>query len=136
MSQYIGALHNISTARAMLDLYLYDDGIVVGRGSIEGAFLRTALRATGDRIATEREQQRTDTAGPSRDALLGANANNRLIALSAIAAARFTKHLLGDRLLLELADGTTEKFEWKRRYNDHAEAERMLRTALGSKLVV
>ena len=70
MSEPLGVIRNISTARAMLDLLVFDDGIVVARGSLRSA-VRTmaeagvfrAGSATVEALAADRSGRRRPSIG-------------------------------------------------------------------------
>jgi hypothetical protein len=128
----LGVITNISTMRRMLDLFIYDDALLVARGSAAGAGLRGAGAWAAARARDDQRIRREAASG--REELLNASPDNRLIAFDHVATARLTKHLLGSRLVITYTDGATDKFEWKRTYNDHAAVATILTQALGSKL--
>ena len=151
MSAFIGAIQNISTMTAMLDLYVYDDGIAVCRGATVRALVaRTASEYSAARLhgesafrqavaeANERDFARAaNLAGLTHAQLIAADPKNRFVALSKIASARLSRRWDGSsRLELTLTDQTRQKYTWKRVYNDPEKAAGILRTALGDRLSV
>lgn len=128
----LGVIKNMSTMRRMLDMFVYDDAFLVAKGSTSGA----ALRGVGAWAAAETSEQRRlrQAASAGRQELLDRDAANRLVPYDRIVFADLTRHLVGSRLVLNYLDGATDRFEWKRTYNDHAVVSEVLRRALGSKL--
>ncbi|MHB1930990.1 MAG: hypothetical protein ACYCUG_16485 [Acidimicrobiales bacterium] len=126
----------------MLDVFVYPDRFVVAVGSAEGALLRGGGAALGLAGATagwaaadamDWARVRREAAGGA-DALLARNPHNRDLPFATVRSASLTRHLPGSRLVLEMAEGPQEKFEWKRTYNDHDAVARLLTAALGPKL--
>lgn len=140
----LGVIGNVSTMRRMLDVFVYPDGIVVAKGSATGALLRGGGGALGlaGRQAGWAAAKAMDTArfareaASGRQALLQLDPVNRWIASNDVVQGRLTKHRLGSRLVLTYRGGHSDKFEWKRTYNNHEAVADLLRAALGAKLAV
>lgn len=128
----LGVIKNITARWHMLDIFVYDDALLIARGSLAGAALRGA-GAWPAADATERRRLATEAAD-RRNGLQAAHSTNRLIRYDTLASAKLTKHLPGSRLTLTFPDGTAEKFEWKRTYDNHTAVTTVLRAALGPKL--
>jgi hypothetical protein len=140
MSELLGVIRNISTARAMLDLHVFDDGIVVARGSLRSAVRKGAeagVFRSGSAIVAAIAGPETgpDPALSDRDRLLAAHPSNAFIPFDTLTAVRLKKGWFGSgRLELVGTDGVVRRYEWKRIYNDFEPVEAMLRRALGPKL--
>ena len=139
MSEHLGTIQNISTMRSMLDLHVFDDGILVAKGSLRSV-VRTMAQAGAFRAGTAIVEALAGPAPdpaipPDRDALIGADPANAFIPFGSLAELRLKKGFLGGgRLDLVSADGTSRRFEWKKIYNDFDEVEALLRRAAGPKL--
>ena len=145
MSEFLGTIRNISAGRQMLDLHVFDDGIVVGRGDIKGMVLRiagaTALGPKGfrvaDRLAGSGEQARDEAhATMTREDLLAAQPNSRFVSFAEAARIHLSHPRFPPvyRLDIERPDGSRERFEWKRLANDPADVLVLLRRAVGDRL--
>ena len=139
MSEHLGTIASISTMRAMLDLHVFDDGILVARQS-----LRTTIRTMADLGAFRAASGiaavvagPTPDAGmpPDRDALIAADPANMFIPFAEIAELGLKKGFLGGgRLDVVRTDGSSRRFEWKKIYNDFAAVEALVRRAAGPKV--
>ena len=139
MSEHLGTIGGISTMRAMLDLQVFDDGILVAKQS-----LRTTIRTMADlgafraasAIASAVAGPAPDPAlPPDRDALIAADPANVFIPFAETTELRLKKGLLGGgRLDVVRTDGTSRRFEWKKIYNDFEAVEQLLRRAAGSRV--
>ena len=145
---YLGTIGNMSTARAMLDLHVFDDALLVARGKLDAAVITSlgleAARVAGPgllegarRAAADRDAQRFALlAAMPRDQLLAAHRSNRLIPIESIQSALLTtRWWRGSRLEL-VVDGQKVRFGWKVVYNEPAFCEQVLRAALGDRLTV
>jgi hypothetical protein len=138
MSTPIGVIRNISTARAMLDLIVYDDGIVVARGSLRSA-VRTMAESGVFRAgsaAVEGLVGAASSAAPTdRDALLASDPSAEFLPFASTSELRLKKGWFGNgRLEIVASDGSTRKFEWKKIYNEFDDVEALLRRAAPSKV--
>jgi hypothetical protein len=137
-------IRNISTARAMLDLVVFDDGVVVARGSPRSA-VRTMAEAGVFRAGTAAVEALAgpDRAGPDRaapaadrEALLASDPSAELIPFGSVTTLRLKRGWFGNgRLEVVGLDGSTRKFDWKKLYNDFDEVEALLRRAAPLKVV-
>ena len=139
MSEPLGVIRNISTARAMLDLVVFDDGIVVARGSIRSA-VRAAAEAGVFRAGSAAVEALAgpDRAAPvvDREALLASDPSAELIPFGSVTTLRLKRGWFGNgRLEVVGLDGSTRKFDWKKLYNDFDEVEALLRRAAPLKVV-
>ena len=139
MSEPIGVIRNISTARAMLDLVVFDDGIVVARGSLRSA-VRTMAEAgafRAGRVAVEAiVAPAREAPAPDREAMLANDPSAELIPFGSVTALRLKRGWFGNgRLEIVGLDGSTRKFDWKKLYNDFDEVEALLRRAAPLKVV-
>jgi hypothetical protein len=132
-------IRNISTARAMLDLVVFDDGIVVARGS-----LRSAVRTMADagafragRVAVDAMVRPDRGVPPSdREAMLASDPSAELIPFASVTTLRLKRGWFGNgRLEVVGLDGSTRTFDWKKLYNDFDEVEALLRRAAPLKVV-
>jgi hypothetical protein len=139
VSEPLGVIRNISTARAMLDLVVFDDGIVVARGS-----LRSAVRTMADagvfragRVAVDAMVRPDRGAPPSdREAMLASDPSAELIPFASVTTLRLKRGWFGNgRLEVVGLDGSTRTFDWKKLYNDFDEVEALLRRAAPLKVV-
>ena len=146
MTQLIGTIRNISAGRAMLDLNVFDDGILITRGDLKAMTVRvagaTALGArgleAGDQLARSIEQGRDERiAGASLEELLAQHPENRFLPLDTIASARMSHPWFPPiyRLDLEMTDGRRERFEWKRLHNEPKVVASLLERALPGRFV-
>jgi hypothetical protein len=146
MYEYLGTVRNIAAGRSMLDLLVYDDGIVVGRGDLRSMMLKVAGTAAfgglgfgGASQATDAlEQQRAaSTAISDRVELLALHPDNRFIPSDTILAVQYSHPWFPPiyRIDLELSDGRTERFEWKRIHNEPKAVAALLRRAFGVRLI-
>ena len=145
MPEYLGTVRNISAGRKTLDLHVFDDGIIVGKGDLKGMALRvaggTAFGATGlkaaDDLATRSESASArSVASSGRDELLASDAANRFIPLDAIKAIRLSHPRFPPiyRIDLDMVDGRTERFEWKRLHNEPRDVANLFSTAAGDRV--
>ena len=149
MASLIGVIQNISTMTAMLDLFVYDDGIAVCRGaSVRTLVERTvseyaAARSHRESVfeqavveANERDRARAASmASLTHLQLIETHPRNKFIALSQITSAKLSRQWDGSsRLELTLIDQTREKYTWKKIYNDPGQAAAILKIALGDRL--
>jgi hypothetical protein len=149
MATLLGVIQNISTPTAMLDLFVYDDGIAVCRGASVKDLIR---RLTGEMVgatlggeagfqsgvenANERDLTRAELS-PDRGAVLAQHPKNRFVPLQSIAHASLKRRWDGSsKLELRLADGSRESFAWKKIYNDANAVRSILLEALGPRLTV
>jgi len=116
MSRYVGTIRNISTMRRMLDLVLFDDGLIVARPGFE--------KAVGHMAGQTARSFTSGSPGASadavdRDVVLGADAANEWIPWSSLRSVRLSNTWFGV-FRLDLSDGlgTQRRFEWKRLQND------------------
>jgi len=140
MSEPIGAIRNISTARAMLDLLVYDDGIVVAKGSLRSAVQQMAaagvFRAGNAAIAGAVGAPDPGRTVPDRDALLATDSSAEFLPFASATELRLKKDWFGNgRLQVVGADGSTRKFDWKKLYNKFDDVEALLRRAAPDKVV-
>lgn len=147
MSEYLGTVRNISAGRKSLDLYVFDDGIVVGKGDLKGMALRiaggTAFGHAGfnaaDNVARTFEASfERSVSSATRDEILALDAANRFIPLEAIVAVRLTHPRFPPiyRIDLDMSDGRTERFEWKRLHNDPKAVAALFQAAAGDRVTV
>ena len=139
MSEHLGTIGGISTMRAMLDLQVFDDGILVAKQT-----LRTTIRAMAELGAFRSASAVVAAAAgpasdagvpPDRDALIAADPSNVFMPFVETAELRLKKGLLGGgRLDVVRTDGTSRRFEWKKIYNDFDTVEQLLRRAAGSRV--
>jgi hypothetical protein len=132
-------IRNISTARAMLDLIVFDDGIVVARGSLRSA-VRTMAEAGVFRAGSAAVEALAgpDRAAPAldREALLASDTSAELIPFGSVTTLRLKRGWFGNgRLEVVGLDGSTRRFDWKKLYNDFDEVEALLRRAAALKVV-
>jgi hypothetical protein len=124
----------------MLDLVVFDDGVLVGRGSV-----RSAIRAMAEAgVFRSGSASIAAIAGPGpdgsawtqgRDALLAGDPSAVFIPFDALVALRLKRGWFGNgRLELVGLDGTTRRYDWKKLYNDFDDVEALLRRAAGPKV--
>jgi hypothetical protein len=149
---YLGTIGNLSTARTMLDLHVFDDALLVTRGKLDatlitsvGAAAARTVGLPGDplwqesrKIAADRDVRRFASLGAMpRDQILASHPLNRVILIESVESAFLaTRWWRGGRLELRLVDGRTEHFGWKTLYTKPAFCEQVLRAALGDRLRV
>ena len=134
MSRYVGTIRNISTMRRMLDLHLFDDGLIIARpglgkavghmaGQTARSFTRTVADASGDAV--------------DREALLAADVANEWIPWSSLQSVRLSNTWFGVfRLDVAGADGATRRFEWKRLQNDPDQVRSIVAAAVPPDILV
>jgi len=139
MAVFLGTVRNVGhighSRRTLLDLYVYDDGILVGRSALTSMVLK--LTVVGREAGDDLDRRRDGSIGATdRNDLLAAHEDNRFIDTSAISAIRYTHPWFPPiyRIDLELADGTRERFEWKRLNNEPKSVARILTQAFGDRL--
>jgi hypothetical protein len=120
--------------RGMVDLYFYDDGIVVAKSSnrdflvhVAGLSVgRGAMRLVNDYIGTQGEAAKR--ARSERDDLLALHETNYFLRYDDLASAVLKKGFFGNpNLKLTLRDGAAHRFAWKGTMNDPAATDPLLR---------
>lgn len=146
MYKYLGTVRNIAAGRSMLDLVVYDDGILVGRGDLKSMMLKVAgttafggagFAGAGQPTDALERQRDASTAVSDRVELLALHPDNRFISNDTVVAVRYSHPWFPPiyRIDLELTDGRTERFDWKRIHNEPKAVAELLRRAFGERLV-
>src|SRR4029079_1599063 len=139
MGAPIGLIRNISTARTMLDLVVYEDGIVVAKGSLRSAVQSMAAAGVfrAGTVAVESvvgaEVTRPEA---ERDALLAGDPPAEFLPFASMSALRLKKDWFGNgRLEVVASNGSKRRFDWKKVYDDFGDVEALLRRAAPSLVV-
>jgi len=144
MAEFVGTIRNISAGRRMLDVHVFDDGIVVAKADAKGMMLRVAGTVAGGgrgfAVADElgnRSEQGLDAAAAtaSREDLLAADKDNRFVPFAEAARIHLSHPMFPPVYRLEIeSDGKRERFEWKRLANEPSEVVAIMRRAVGDRL--
>jgi DUF2075 family protein len=141
-SALLGVIKNITNWFSVKDLLVYDDCVVLAKGSLAnvafqatgaqfGAVGAVAGRALGTRADASRIGK---AAGMSPDEVAKRNKKNQLIRNDQIVSAELKKKLTSSRLSLLLADGRRYKLQWMNDKNKFPEVQSLLQQSLGTKL--
>lgn len=125
----MGVIQDVRIGRREYDMAVYEDALLVAKGSVA----RSALRGLAF-WSTTRSDAAEPVATAGRESLLAADRAHRLIGYQAIAQARLTRRLWGTHLALTYRDGTRERFAWRDRDNDRPVVAAILTRALGGRL--
>jgi hypothetical protein len=142
---FLGTIRNVTLGRSMGSLQVFDDAIVVTKGDLKGMVARiggtVAFGGRGyvaaDAVAGSAERAQDDAMARLASAdLAAADPANRLIPLGSVTGIRYSHPFFPPiyRVDLQLADGTTERFEWKRLHNEPKDVATLLRRAVGDRL--
>jgi hypothetical protein len=132
MSRFVGTIRNISTMRRMLDLHLFDDGLLVADVGL-GQSVRHMADQTVRAVAGAPGGP-TDVA-IDRDAFVRDHPSSRWIPWTTVTSVDLKRTWFGvSRLQLHRLDDSTEKFEWKRLQNDPRTVDALLEAAVPSDL--
>jgi hypothetical protein len=142
---FLGSIRNVTLGRKMGNLEVFDEGIVVAKGDLRPmiarlggslAFGGKGFRA-GDAVAKMAEKSHDDAISKvTYEELLASDPSNRFIAFEGVSAVRLWHPWFPPiyRVDLHMADGTTDRFEWKRLHNEPHEVADLLRRAVGDRL--
>ena len=131
MSHHLCTIRNIAAGRRMLDLDLFDDGLLVSEASLRGMVGHMAGQTIrtftgGDAPAGESAPGGTDPA-----AFAATNPSTQWIPWTSTRQVRLSRNWIGvSKLELTGADGAIHKFEWKKLQNDPAMVDDLLDRAV------
>lgn len=134
----LGVIKGIQTSLDYKEMLVYQDCLVVvsagGSRMVARQFgligmLIYRLGAKSREAAAEQRRQQ------SAEQLRAFDPKSVQIMVRDIVAARLSAGMLNGKLTLSLVDGTTRKYTWAKRENDHTKVLGILRGPLGTKLI-
>lgn len=129
MSRHLGTIRNIAAGRRMLDLNLFDDGLLVteaSMGAVVGHMASQAIRSImGGETAASTETEIDPAELAARDP------STKWIPWSAARKVRLSRNWLGvSKLEVTRQDGGNDRFEWKRLQNEPAMVDDLIDRAV------
>jgi hypothetical protein len=139
VSEYLGVLQQLSgLSKFPRVLAIYDDAMVVARGSSGAALGRAVAGSIGAELGKRGDKAKAEgrASGSDPEALAGEHDENELIRVSDVAAATFKKTKLGlyRELTLTMKDGSVKSVSWQPGHNKDKVTRPLLQRALGNLL--
>jgi hypothetical protein len=139
----LGIIRHISTGWGEKDVFVFSRAFVIAERGPASMLIRIigmemgliGVLLTSGWLKRREAAWTKATAGKSPDELSTLHKKNRLLPVQSIVDARLRKSFLSARLELSMADGARYKFQWNRGQNDYAVVARLLRSALGPRLM-
>ena len=119
MSRHLGTIRNIAAGRRMLDLNLFDDGLLVTEASMGAVIGHMASQAIRSIMGGEAAASTDTEIDPAE--LAARDPSVKWIPWTSASKVRLSRNWFGvSRLEVTRQGGGTEKFEWKRLQNEPA----------------